>query len=407
MIPAMQGKKNKRVTVFLLLLAILITLIYSNTFNASWHLDDLQNIVTNPHLKLTKLNISDIKKTFYGAHDAGQYRGEKLYRPVTCLTFGLNWYVGQNNVTGYHIVNLIIHVLTAISLFSCIMLLMKTPFVKTSPYRKDAYFIAGLATVLWATNPIQTQAITYIVQRMASLSTLFYCLSLMFYVNARLEDHNIKKTVGFLICIVLFVLGILSKENAVLLPLSLILVEIIFFQNLKDPEVLKKILIFSLTGVFIILIVGAFVFLDGNLFSILKFSNREFTPYQRLLTEFRVVIFYLSQIFYPIPSRLSIDHTFFVSTSLFSPMSTLFSLLFILTLIIIAFFNVKKRPILSFSILFYFLNHTIESTILNLELVFEHRNYLPSLFIFWPFAVVVAHGINYYKEKQKVFMQYQ
>ncbi len=95
---------------------------------------------------------------------------------------------------------------------------------------------------------------------------------------------------------------------------------------------------------------------------------------------------YLSQIFYPVPDRLSIYHDILVSTSIFHPWTTLPSIGMILALIVFGFYWMGRRPLLSFAILFFFINHIIESSVIGLELVYEHRNYLPSLFIFMPLS---------------------
>ncbi len=151
-----------------------------------------------------------------------------------------------------------------------------------------------------------------------------------------------------------------------------------------------------------IFVAGALIFLNGNPLSLFKESSfRYFSPMQRLMTEPRVVVFYLSQIFYPIISRYSIEHDIAVSTSLFAPWTTLPAIMLVLSLIGIGLSQMRKRPILSFAILFFFLNHVIESSIIALELVFEHRNYLPSLFLFLPVAVAIKWLLDYYKKRNR------
>jgi hypothetical protein len=112
------------------------------------------------------------------------------------------------------------------------------------------------------------------------------------------------------------------------------------------------------------------------------------------------VIFYLSQIFYPIADRLSLDHDIVVSTGLFSPWTTFASIVLILGLISIAIWQIKRRPLLGLAILYFFLNHIVESSVISLELIFEHRNYLPSLFLFLPVAAGLKKGIDHYLNKR-------
>jgi tetratricopeptide (TPR) repeat protein len=139
--------------------------------------------------------------------------------------------------------------------------------------------------------------------------------------------------------------------------------------------------------------------------SILKaYEDRPFSLFERLMTQPRILIHYLSQIFYPVPLRLSIEHDAVVSTSLLTPWTTLPTVLTILLLMIFSFYQMGQRPIISFSILFFFLNHLVESSILPLELIFEHRNYLPSLFVFFPVSIALKRLFDHYYGKDKPMM---
>ena len=128
---------------------------------------------------------------------------------------------------------------------------------------------------------------------------------------------------------------------------------------------------------------------------------RPFSFSERLLTEPRIVLYYMTQIFYPIPYRLSIEHDIILSTSLFKPWTTLPAILIVFCLVGIGLSQIRKRPLIAFGILFFFLNHIVESTILPLELVFEHRNYLPSFFLFLPVSAGIKHLLNFYAEKRR------
>jgi tetratricopeptide (TPR) repeat protein len=160
----------------------------------------------------------------------------------------------------------------------------------------------------------------------------------------------------------------------------------------------------TIAGGGLLVIFSALLFLPDNPFAFIKgYSGRPFTLSERLLTEPRIVLFYLSLIFYPLPERLSIEHDITVSTTLFDPWTTLPAIFFHLVLIGIGLFQIKKRPLLAFAILFFYLNHVIESTIIPLELIFEHRNYLPSLFLFLPVAAGFKKLLNHYEKRSKAF----
>ena len=384
------------------ILLVLIFVIYGNSLQADWHLDDSQNILSNPRITITQITSTSLAQTFFASVDNGLYLGNKVYRPIPCLTFALNWYFGKNNVFGYHLVNVSIHFLTAFFLFLSMLWLYKTPRMKFQQAEGNSYAIAIFAAILWGVNPVQTQAVTYIVQRMASMAAMFYIIGIYLYLRGRLAGSIRGKIGWFLGCLVVFLCALGSKQNSITFPLAILLLEFMFFQDLTQAKVLKIFVKIILFLSFMLLIIGIWFFLQGDPSKILGgYVNRHFTLVERLMTEPRIVIFYLSLLFYPAPTRLSIEHDVPLSTSLIHPWTTLPSIILIFSLIAFAVFQIRKSPILSYAILFFFLNHIIESTVIPLELIFEHRNYLPSLFLFLPIAVFLINLARAYKRKQK------
>ena len=390
---------NYRYRLAFCLLAILIFSIYSNSLRSAWHFDDYANIRENPRVQIQDLKLQTIWKTLFASPEGR----EKPFRSLAYLSFALNAYLHQDAVAGYHVVNIVIHIVTACLLFAVILKLFETPNL-SQKHGDDAYFVALLTAVFWAVNPIQTQAVTYIVQRMASMAALFYLLAVYFYIVARLNHATKSRTVQYALCVLSYLCAILSKENAALLPIALLLLEFIFFRNIRDLKTKKEFGLCILAGLLFIVVQGMLLF--GNPFGFLDgYPNRTFTPLQRLFTEFRVVTFYLSQIFYPVPTRLSLMHDFAVSTSVFHPLTTLSSILFVLALLALGLYWMGRRPVLSFAILFFFVNHLIESSVIGLEIVFEHRNYLPSLFLFMPVAMGAKRLLDHYR-KSNPLMRY-
>jgi tetratricopeptide (TPR) repeat protein len=381
------------------LLTSLIVLSYSNSFQASWHLDDYHNIVQNPRLKIDDLNLDSIRNSFYASQDKGLYLGQSLYRPVACLTFGLNWFAGGDRVWGYHLVNVAIHIAAAYFLYLTIGLLLSTGQGRLEN-DVDRHFVALLGAVLWAVNPIQTQAVSYIVQRMASLSAMFYVAAVYAYLRMRTARTQGGQLLSACSCASCFLLALGSKENAALLPASLVLIEFIFFQDLGNPKIRKMFWGGAALSLVAVVGLGLWAWHFGALKEYLSYSQRPFSLSERLLTQPRVLVLYLSQIIYPAPTRLSIEHDVAVSTSWVDPWTTLPSILVVVALIGLGFLRVHRQPLLSFAILFYFLNHLIESTIIPLELVFEHRNYLPSFFLFAPLALALRRGLNCYQSRR-------
>ncbi len=389
--------RSKAVFVTGLLLLVTIAA-YSNTLNSSWHLDDYPNIVANQELHLKDLHPESLVKTFY-SHPWPTF---DLYRPVACLSFALNWYAGQNRVIGYHMVNISIHLVTTIFLYLTILGLLRSPGVKASCRGSKGAYIALLAVALWALNPVQTQAITYIVQRMASMAAMFYVAGMYFYLQGRTHRLRHRQVLFFLGCGICYGLALGCKENAVTLPVGLVLVEIIFLQKPASPAI-RKWMSAALAGlVAMVLIIMAVVLITESPQAIIRgYANRSFSLGERMLTEPRILVFYLSQLFYPVPYRLSIEHDVTVSTSLFDPWTTLPSIIIVGMLICFGVLQIHRRPLVAFGILFYFLNHLMESSILPLELIFEHRNYLPSLFLFLPVAAGIMTILDHYQSRKR------
>jgi protein O-mannosyl-transferase len=383
----------------ILSLAIILLGVYGNSFDCSWQFDDAPNITDNPNLHMTKVSWEQINRALKSDRNNPHF----FYRPVACLSFALNHYFGGLDVFGYHLVNLIIHFLSSVFLFLFIFNTLHLPSLRER-YASNAYAVALLATVLWAINPIQTQAVTYIVQRMASLAAMFYILSMYFYLKARTATHAKSKVAFFASSGLSFLLALGSKENAAMLPMSLFLYEAIVIQE-KTKLFFRRNLKWFVLVCSIIAIIGLiyFYFKQGTIFSFVKgYENRPFSLTERLLTQPRVFIFYISLLLYPMPNRLSIAHSFEVSTSLFEPISTFFAILFLIGLIALSVAIVRKRPLFAYCTLFFIMNHLIESTIFPLELIFEHRNYLPSMLFFVPIGVGFCYVLEHFSYRKRM-----
>jgi tetratricopeptide (TPR) repeat protein len=392
----------RKVVFAFITLGIIIFMIYSNSFNCSWHFDDEHTITDNPNIHLKDLSWENIKKTMH----SDQNHPDRIYRPLSCLSFAVNYYFGGLDVFGYHLVNISIHFITAVFLFLFIYHTLNLPLLRDR-YAEKAYFIALLSTVLWAINPAQGQAVTYIVQRMASMAGMFYIISMYLYLKARTYEEDYKSVICYLTSILAFLLAFGSKENAIMIPFSLVLFEIFLLQ--KTPWLnIKRHLKIYLIIIGLLLLAGIFYIhlKDLNIFEYLStgYQNRPFTLGQRLLTEPRVIIFYISLLIYPVSTRLNIAHDIDISTSLFTPLSTIISLLLITGIIIIALSKSKRYPLIAFSICFFFLNHIVESSFLPLELIYEHRNYIPSMFLFLPLVIGFSAIVDYYRSRKS--MQY-
>jgi protein O-mannosyl-transferase len=399
---AQSSPYRRNLFVFASLLIIILT-IYSNTFDASWQFDDASNIRDRSAVHMKQLTWPSIKRSlFFGRDETGPMPPDTLYRPVANFSFALNYYFGGLNVFGYHVVNITVHVVAAMFLFLFIFHTLNLPLLRPR-YGQHSYFIALLATAFWAINPVQTQAVTYIVQRMASMSAMFYIMSMYFFAKARTSNYKSQKGFHLGMCFFSGIFAIGSKENAVTLPIAILTYDLFFIQGLTKKNIKKSVyilfLLLAIPPVFALILKGPSVFEPDKILKQYQ-EIRNFTLTERLLTEPRIILWYISLLFYPMSQRLSICHDISISHSLIDPPTTIIAILIILAVLGLCMIKAIRWPLITYCIFFFFLNHVIEGSIFGLELIFEHRNYLPSMLLFVPLAVLLGKGIEFYADKQ-------
>jgi tetratricopeptide (TPR) repeat protein len=231
---------------------------------------------------------------------------------------------------------------------------------------------------------------------MTSLAALFYLTALYAFLTGRKAEQSGVRFRAYCVCALSALCAMLSKENAILLPYAILLYEVLFFRPL-NRKTLGTALLIAL-GVTVLLLMLSFLYTDPmKLFA--PYTNRPFTMVERLLTQPRVLFIYLAMLAVPMTSSLSILHDVDISTSLITPRSTLVSILGLMAMLCSICLLARRHRLFAFCGLFFFLNHALESSFLNLELIYEHRNYLPSTFLFVPLGVgiVRAMAIFYYR----------
>lgn len=385
---------ERKYTFAFIALLFCLLIIYGNSFNGALVFDDEPGIVLNKYVHLKTLDWGNIQKTFYGIDQ------KKITRPVAYLTFGLNYYFGQLNVFGYHVVNLLILYLSGLFLFLFIYRTMNLPLLKQK-YGSSSYSIALLATFFWAVSPVQVTAVTYIVQRMASMAGMFYIMSMYFYLMGRTDEKYRKKIIFVVLSAISAALAIGTKENAVMLPVSIYLYDLLLIQGISRENLIKNIKYFILPAS-VATLFFLFFFVDTSILKLADYAIRPFSMWERVLTETRVIIFYISLLLYPTYSRLMLNHDFVISRSLIDPWTTLAAISVILGCLTLAVIIARKKPLLSYCIIFFFLNHLIEGSFIPLELVFEHTNYTPSMLFFVPLSMFTAYVLDFFSYKKSI-----
>ncbi len=348
----------------------LTVLIYWSGLDGGFIFDDFPNIVWKDTVHLSRIEWAAMLDVWHSGH-AGP-----LGRPLSMMSFALNHLAAGMDPWSYKLTNLLIHTLNGLVLFFLARALVGRLYDNTD--RRSLDMIALLATALWLLHPFNLSPVLYVVQRMTLLAATFCLIGMLAYVHGRQRGGG--RGVAWIASsyAVWLPLAALSKENGILLPAFLAAIEYFVFR-FQSTEHTRRMLL-ALHGLLLILPLIALVsyslwrpewFLDG-------YINRDFSFTERLLTEARVLWRYLFLTLVPITSQMTLFHGVTVSTDLSNPWTTLPAVLGIMGLLSIALYLRPRRPLTGLAIIVFFIGHSMESSIIPLELMHEHRNYLPS-----------------------------
>lgn len=378
---------------------------YSNTLQVPFLFDDEGSIQLNN-----------------GVHGISNFmNGGYRYLPNRVfgyLTFAINYQLSGLNVASYHIVNLTVHILTTFLLYRFVQLTFMTPFLRETLTRSQINVYAFLVAALFISHPVQTQAVTYIVQRLTSLSSMLYLASLVCYIQWRLTDNSsaskswIIRNGWFIASLMCTILAMKTKEIAFTLPVVITLYEFFFFGR-PDRRLLVHISPLLLTILVIpSTLIGTFGALNlksGILLSDVNSPVYNVTKINRLeyiYTQFSVILTYLRLLLFPVHQNLDYDYP--LNHSIFEPRTFLsFSLILIIFAVAIFMFRLSSRMITkdgrklalldsallrlaSYGIVWFFITLSVESSVITIQdVIFEHRLYLPSCGFF---ISIVAFG---------------
>jgi len=401
--------------IFVLAAALFTILIYSNTFTAAFQFDDLPIIVENAQLR----DLNNLPQIL-----AGQ-------RGLTMATFALNYAVGGIDTTGYHAVNLAIHIINA----ALVYLLLLYTLRLTGSGEGAARRLSALTALLFAAHPVQTQSVTYIVQRMESLASLFYLLALLFLIWASKSTATVKRTALYAGVGLSYLLAFYSKEIAYTLPAIVLLYDFCFIAKGRVAGVAGKwpmyailAVLFAAFTVTTVMPLGGFDDLSDESADAkyaapkvkagLGTSERDYsagfkvstvTPKEYLYTQFNVMVYYIGLLAFPATQNLDYDFPWArelmsaprvaEGTVLNMPLPPPFVSLLILLAIAgggaYMIISTHKTPesrkrVAGFFIFWYFIILSPTSSVVPIiDAIYEHRVYLPSLGFFAIFVLLV------------------
>ncbi len=322
-----------------LLLAVVAIAVYSNSFHSPFQYDDKHIILWNNTVKSIN-NLPDILLS--------------NNRPVLRATFALNYHWFKMDTFGYHIFNVLIHIINGVLIYILMSLTLKDRAVS---------FLAGLFFIV---HPLNTQAVNYISARSTSLCAVFYILSVILFAKANTTKEKRKARIFYAGTFLSFLFALGTKEIAVSIPVMFFAYYCVFLKG-KTRGFIKKYSLFILVvaGYLLYRLVGTGTFGDYS-------TDRGFIT--TVLTNFNAMVYEnMKLLFFPV--HLNVAYEFPEVSYINFPV--IFSMAVVAVLLVIAFKSMKNLKYLSFSILWFFIVLLPTQTLIpREEIICEHRLYL-------------------------------
>ena len=369
---------NRGVALAGLVLIALVGLVYLQGLGGGFAFDDYHTIVDNPTLDIQTLSWDGVLDAAMSGVGTGP-----LARPLAMLSFAANRSVAGLRPEAYKLTNLAIHALNALLIFG----LLRSWLPRLAPHAPTA--CAWLIAAVWALHPINLTAVLYVVQRMTSLSATFALLALGLYTQARLRQlRGLSMPALWPLAVVLcVVLALLCKETALVLPLYGLLIEVCVLRP-RWASLTTRARTALACAVATMVVGGAWYFLHSVAPG---YGGREFTLAERLWTEARVICTYLRLLIVPAPGAYALFHDDLVlSRGWLAPISTLLAVLGLLAVSALVVTRRARQPYLAFGWAWFLVGHLLEGSVVPLELMHEHRNYLPGLGILTLLVLALA-----------------
>jgi len=364
------------------ILLVLGLLIYAQTFQYGFVFDDYIFIVNNPFIK-----------NFHNIHL--MWQAFPVTRLVGMYSFAFNYYFNQLHPAGYHVFNFVVHIIAAFLVWALADLLFRLAKAPDGYLTKESSFIIAL---LFLVHPCQTQAVTYITQRFESMATVFYLATLYVYLRARLAVDIKNKMRLFGLATLFTILGIMTKEVMITVPVMILAAEWIFFPG-KDKKRLVTIILIAAGGlgllIFKMVHTGLDVFLSSHLSE--SHDGDVLTPLRYLLTQMRVFLTFLRLLVFPVHQNLDYDYP--ASIDLFHPPLTFLGFA-VITGFIFTIIKWRQRfPLIAFGLSWMLITFSINLVPRN-NVIFEHKLYLIS----FGFFLSVVAALSFVVRQRRVFI---
>jgi len=350
---------------WLLLALIICSCVYYFALSGPFLFDDFPNL--SPLISYNEGLVSASEIIFGGSASV-------LGRPVAMASFLVGSESFPKDPWLFKVINLFIHLMNGVLVF----FFSRKLAALTSLSAERKAWLAIICTSIWLLHPFLMSSVLLVVQRMTLLMTFFALASMLAYLKAREESLRTRRSIFIALYIVFGAFSVFSKENGALIPLYLLVLEFTLLNKTSIENSRAKQKVWILVKIPVVMI---FLYLIYKLPDfLLGYESRDFSFVERLLTQARIIVDYSLNILLPKLGGGGLFHdTYPISHHLLAPVSTLFCIILIFSVLTAGLFFRKKQPVFAMAVMFFLAGHLLESTIVPLELYFEHRNYLPSI----------------------------
>lgn len=381
------GRSSKNTLIFLgtaIAAGVLLTILYQPSFSGGFYLDS-KSYVEDSHFFQEGASLGEaVGRVFtQGYHPAGR-------RILPNLTMALQTWSRGPDPGELRRVSVLIHTINiALAAF---LLYTLVRMLRPDWSRKPASLCAAAAAGTWGLNPYHVETVAYVVQRSVLIQSAFFLTAFILFLKViQADSRGITPLYYWLAIFGTLAAASLSKENALLFPVTAGAIYLYLPRSgVQGRERAATLAFLGIAGVLMLAVMFGVRGMDGSVGA--GFAGKPFGPLERLMTESRVVLHQLILFLLPIPGKITLTPHYPISRGLFSPPSTLFSLL-VLALMLAGSFRFRKNaPVWGIALIWFLTGHLMESTIFPLEIAFPHRNYLPTALIYLP---VMMFGTGY------------
>ena len=370
---------ERRFTVFASLLLVALTIVlYQHALSSGFFLDDATSIRVEP--LMLQPDILPLYEKF------------KL-RFLGYLSFWVNYQISGEDPAAFRLVNFAIHAVNGLLVFVLSYRLFALSG-DTESEKSTHRWVALLVAALFIAHPLQTQAVTYIVQRLASLMTLFYLAALISWVEVFRSRSLGVRAIWLILFASLFLASCYTKQNAFTLPFVLILMELLIFRRLTA----KHWSAIGVAGLISALVTVVFVPDFWVTVDRLTRETPDITRWEYFTHQWVILWMYLGKVIWPYPQLLDYG----VALHSFDTWVFVLAGLGHMVVLVLGLGMSRRFPLVTFGVLFFYAVHSVESGLIPIrDLVFEHRNYLPLFGVFFGAGAAIVAIVKHYPAGMK------